>query len=428
MLVAQRLFAREIGRHAGLFRILAFLCGLSYYPLAYWSLLGMETGLLAVLLSLSVLLALGYAEEPGPARGLLLSASLGLAFLTRPDAAVFALPLFAYAFFGGRKRVPAPQLLALVGPFALIVAGQELFRWGYYGELVPNTYTLKMTGVPLLDRIENGANFVAPFLTEVRVPLVLAGVALLFDFRKGKLLLAGVFAAAVLYQVWVGGDAWNYWRFLSPAVPLVLVLAAREVFGAVASVSDAAWFRRYFMRNPVVPSRHVPGLVVALAVLAVLFVANFRFMPEITLRERSREVEFSQRRVNVALALERLTTPDATIGRFGAGTVPYYAGRPAIDFLGKADPRIARLAPDLSHFRPGHNKYDLEYSIKELRPTHAQGFEWYGHSVLDWAENEYVRVNYKGVGLNLLRGSEEVRWDEVYEAVEAGEASLKSLR
>ncbi len=223
-----------------------------------------------------------------------------------------------------------------------------------------------MTGWPLLDRIENGADFVAPFLEEVWLPLVLAGATLLFDFRKGKLLLAGVFAAAVLYQVWVGGDAWDYWRFLSPAVPLVLVLAARQVFGAVAA-SGAAGFGGYFLRNPILPSRHVPGLVAVLVMLAVLLVANFRFMPEITMRERSREVEFSERRVNVALTLERLTTPDATIGRFGAGTVPYYSGRPAIDFLGKADPRIARLTPDLSRYRPGHNKYDLEYSIKELR-------------------------------------------------------------
>jgi hypothetical protein len=108
------------------------------------------------------------------------------------------------------------------------------------------------------------------------------------------------------------------------------------------------------------------------------------------------------------------------VGAFAAGTVPYYSGRPAIDFLGKSDPRIARLAPDLSDYwspgvvlqpsrttpkivRPGHNKYDLEYSIKELKPTHAGGFTWHNQSVLDWAKNEYVRVNYKGVHLNLLR-------------------------
>jgi hypothetical protein len=56
--------------------------------------------------------------------------------------------------------------------------------------------------------------------------------------------------------------------------------------------------------------------------------------------------------VNGALALERFTEPDATIGVVAAGTVPYCSGRPAIDFLGKSDPRVARLAPDISDYWP----------------------------------------------------------------------------
>jgi arabinofuranosyltransferase len=459
MLIADHLFSGEPGRYRGLFRVVAFLCALSYYPLVFVTVMGMETGLLAVLLSLSVLLVLRYVQDRKPAQGSLLSASLGLAFLTRPDALIFAVPVFAYAFFGTRKAFTPSHLLALVGPLALIVAGQEAFRWVYYGELVPNTYTLKMTGVPLLDRIENGANFVAPFLSEVWVLLVLVGAALLFDFRKSKLLLAGVFAMALVYQVWTGGDAFTIWRIPSPAVPLMLVLAAREIFRVVAAASGTEAFQRYFAHNPVAQRRYVPELVSVLAVLALLCFVNFRFLPEITMRDRSWDEERSEWRVNVALALDRFTEPDATIGVFGAGTVAYYSGRPAIDFLGKMDPRIARLSPDLSDFwspgiaprtskisRPGHNKYDLEYSIKELKPTHAQGFAWKNQSVLDWARDEYVRVNYEGdpkevrweedksvpweedkrVHLNLLRDSEEVRWDELRAAVEAGEAYLET--
>jgi hypothetical protein len=46
--------------------------------------------------------------------------------------------------------------------------------------------------------------------------------------------------------------------------------------------------------------------------------------------------------------------------------------------------------------------------------------------VLDWAETEYVAVNYKGTSLNLLVGSNEVRWEEINAAVQAGEASLET--
>lgn len=282
-----------------------------------------------------------------------------------------------------------------------------------------------MIGVLLLDRTKNGANFVAPFLTEVWVLMVLVGAALLFDFRRETLFLVGVFAAPLLYQVWTGGDAWNYWRILSPAVPLMLLVGAHEVFRIVSVVSGRAGFVDYFARNPIVLRRHVPGLVSALAVLAVLLLVNFRFLPEITMRQQSDHEFLEEGRINAALALEWFTEPDATVGVFAAGTVPYYTGRPAIDFLGKMDRRITQLAPDFSITQPGHNKHDLEYSIKELKPTYSEGFEWFGHSMLDWAEDEYVTLNYKGVSLNLLGSSEEVRWDEVATAMEAGEATLE---
>src|SRR5215211_6721444 len=104
MLIADHLLSGwEEERYRRLFLALAFLCALSYYPLVYWSLMGMETGLVAVLLSLSILSALRYARDQRPAQGVLISVSLGLAFLTRPDTVVLAVPVFAYAFLAGRK-------------------------------------------------------------------------------------------------------------------------------------------------------------------------------------------------------------------------------------------------------------------------------------------------------------------------------------
>lgn len=102
MLIAKHIGPSGDQPRRNLFWFLAFLCGLGYYPLANWSLMRMETGLLAVLLSLGVLSALGYAEDRKPAQGVLLSVSLGLAFLTHPDAMIFAPLLFFYAFVAYR--------------------------------------------------------------------------------------------------------------------------------------------------------------------------------------------------------------------------------------------------------------------------------------------------------------------------------------
>lgn len=425
-------------RYRQLFRALAFLCALSYYPLVYWSLMGMETGLLAVLLSLSILSALRYARNHRPAQGVLLSISLGLAFLTRPDTVVLAAPIFAYVFFAERKSERSPSLsflLAVVGLYVAFIVGQGIFRWGYYGEWLPNTYTLKVSRIPLFSRLENGAIFVAYFLQEVYFLLIVVGAGLVFAFRRDKLLLASIFVVLVCYQVWAGGDISSYWRLLSPAVPIMLVLGAHEILVALQYVSGTAVVRRYFLRTPTFPQRYVLGFLACLLMLGMFWSVNSRFLPEIAMLRDFRNVRTNEERINIALTIERFTTPDATVGVFDAGAIPYYTERPAIDFLGKADLHIARLAPDPSGlpriryfegkiYNPGHNKYDLEYSIKELRPAYARGFVWGGQNILGWAQSEYIMVVYKGTRVNFLEGSEDVRWDEIEAAREAGEVTL----
>jgi hypothetical protein len=433
-----------------LFVILAFVCGLSYYPLVYWSLMGMETGLVALLVSLSILCALHYARDHRPAQGVLLCVSLGLAFLTRPDTLVVAVPIFVYTFFlavrnavckseaspNGEGRSPSWSfLLVMVGVYAVFVVGEELFRWGYYGEWLPNTYTLKVSGIALTSRIENGLIFVAYFLKEVYLLLIVVVAGLIFSFRREKLLVASIFVVLVCYQVWAGGDISSYWRILSPAVPLMLVLGIHEILIALQYVSGTALARRHFLRGPSFLRRNVVGFLACLLVLGMLWSVNSRFLPEIAMLHEFNEVRTNEERVNIGIAIDRFTTPEATVGVFDAGAIPYYTGRPAIDFLGKADRRIARMAPDPSGFpkmeffgrkiyNPGHNKYDLEYSIVKLRPTYARGFVWGGQNALGWARSEYIMVVYKGTILNFLKDSEDVRWDEVEAAREAGEATL----
>jgi arabinofuranosyltransferase len=438
MSIADHLVSGWEERYRRLYLALAFLCALSYYPLVYWSLMGMETGLVAVLLSLGILSALRYAKHHRAAQGVLVSVSLGLAFLARPDTVVLAVPIFAYVFFTARKSERSPSwrfLVGLVGLFAVFVIGQELFRWGYYGEWLPNTYTLKVSNIPLSSRIENGIRFVTPFLGEVYVLLILVGAGLIFAFRREKLLLASVFVVLVCYQVWVGGDISSYWRLLSPTMPIMLVLGALEILMALQYLSERADVRRHFLSNPGFLRRYVLGFLACLLVLGMLWSVNTRFLPEIAMLRDFNQVRTNEERVNIALAIERFTTPEATVGVFDAGAIPYYTGRPAIDFLGKADPRIARLAPDPSGFpkmkffedeiyNPGHNKYDLGYSIKELRPTYVRGFVWGGQNVLAWAQSEYVMVVYKGTPVNFIKDSGDVRWDDIEAARAAGEVTL----
>jgi hypothetical protein len=239
----------------------------------------------------------------------------------------------------------------------------------------------------------------------------------------------------VCYQVWAGGDFSNYWRLLSPVMPIMLVLGAHEILMALQYLSERAGLQRHFPASPTFPWRYVLGFLACALVLGMFWSVNSRFLPEIAMLRDFNNVRANEERINIALTIERFTTPDATVGVFDAGAIPYYTGRPAIDFLGKADPRIARLAPDPSGFprmkffqgeiyNPGHNKYDLGYSIIESKPTYVRGFVWGGQSTLAWAESEYIMVFYKGTLVNFLKDSEDVRWDDIEAAREAGEVTV----
>jgi hypothetical protein len=382
-----------------------FVSVLLYYPLGFWTLTGMETGLVALLLVFAVTSSINLLGTGKPTSAIWMSCTLGLAFLTRNDSMLYALVVFAYLGLQLRSsRHSLKGWLLGLGIYSLFVIAQQSFRYSYYHAWVPNTYILKLTGMLLQDRLRNGILFVQPFLLETAVLLVLGIVgALVWGSRTDKYLVA-LFVVSVFYQVYVGGEPWDRWRMMSAVMPLLLPVV----------VIQSTRFGRTLTRG--YPSR---SLVAGILVAGGLLLADARFWPEILLQDRPNPG--NPARMDMALAVNALTDETATVGVFHAGLLPYYTGRRAVDFLGKADPYIARLPP---HFLlpnevglrgvnspPGHNKYDLNYSIKGLRPTYVQGFQWYGDSVENWAQRHYVEATYGPLDLYLLADSPSVRWN-----------------
>jgi hypothetical protein len=427
MKISDHIFQNEDSQRQSFFRVLSFFCALSYYPLAYWSLMGMETGLLTLLLLLGILSAFNYTKSKNISYLFLVSGIFGLAYLTRNESVVFAILVWAYITWETFTTTPKAklkdfrQLFLTIILYLMFVVGQLIFQYLYYGEMLPNTYTLKLTGMPLLARIINGVGFVKPFLTTSAFILVLSSMELVFDFQMRKLLLISIVFSAIGYQVYVGGDPWNYWRIMSPSMPLLTVLFISTANAIVLAISSTQAFRVYFLRNPIFPEKYIPQILVVSLVLIGLLSANVRFLPEISLLRKPYTAEDNQRNVNTAIVLSQLTTSDATVGVYWAGSIPYFTGRKSIDFLGKSDRYIAQLPPDVSgsvawngmNSVPGHNKYDLNYSIKTLEPTYVQGFTWGAQDLSQWAETKYIKVEYDGVSLFLLKDSPAVLWNKI---------------
>lgn len=477
---------RETEKYNWLARPLTFLLVLTYYPLVYMTIMGMETGLLTILLLGSMLFVVSGIRGQDERKLLAAAALLGLAYLTRPDAIIPAALIFTYVFLMSgwmtwRRRLVL--LLQMGGILALFGIGYQIFRWNYYGEMLPNTYTLKVAGMPMAVRLRNGLAFVQPFLKEHSVILIVVTTGLLLNFHQVKLFWLAIAAALTAYQVWVGGDISQHWRIISPAMPLVLaifvqdtIIIARRIANAqisqtlvyrilrgrkiaAAQVAELAravpviiiglvimlsavgadYVRISQMNRPgfgrqqtillfigilfvlaAVPLRRFAPLLLigALTVTSIAFINN-RYTVEIIMQYQPHMARFHPDQVNTAIILNEVTAADATVGVIWAGIIPFYTDRVAIDFLGKADPVISRAAPDLSgavawwgmSSVPGHNKYDLDYSIKELQPTYVQQFAWGAEDVTEWAAGVYDTISYKGLELHLRKDSEQLLCD-----------------
>ena len=393
------------------------LMTLTYYPLSYWSLSGMETGTLTSLIIAAVWMIERFRQK-GRSLDLYLAAGLlGLADLSRPDALIFAVPLLAYAADTALRRAkdgPGNEarrgvvrtLLIAVGIYLLLPLGQEAFRIQYYHALLPNTYYLKATGMPLADRIRNGLGFLSLYFWThaIFLGMGLLGFVLKPDRRKACYLALVI--APILYEIWAGGAPLRLWRLMTPVEPLgaaLFVMGGMELLRRLrtdfSTRTGIAWM----------------GVLTGIAIMSV----NLFFLPQIFFLQTWFPTGFYSLRVNSAVALNELTTQNASVGVLAAGVVPYYTGREAFDYLGRSDPHIASLPPDLSgavswngmYSVPGHNKYDLVYSIEQLQPTFTDTDRWGRENLSAWVSAHYVSVQYHGVGLLLKRGAPEVKWN-----------------
>lgn len=442
------------------------------YALSFWTLRGMEVGLLALLAAVALEQTLAVeADDASPAW---LCASLALANLTRRDAAVIHIAVFAYLAWtlSGRRRLTVLTWLAATLGVSLGV--QIAFSTWYYGDSWPNTYYLKLGGVTVEDRLRRGIPALAVVTVRNLLPLMIAASLLLrrdARLRVGRpaVLLVGAVAMQAAYSAYVGGDAWEYMgytnRYLTIAVPALCVLAAaglaglssagraaearfvslllgtiaaRIVLEAVLRLANRGvargevWFQEHRMvwvagaavvagvlliaaialewrgkrAGPAMGSFLQPAHRCAIAVFAAWVVSNGPAFAE-WLAVNASSLSNDVRGAQTGLAVRRLTSPDTVIAVTSAGNVPYFSRRRAIDILGKSDRVIARMAP-VNVFVPGHNKWNLDHSIRDGSPdlvwglprlpgetTYLRGLGYQSYPGMCFARRDSTRVDHE---------------------------------
>jgi hypothetical protein len=240
------------------------------YPLIYWTLRGMEVGLITLWLSTSVLLTLRLLKSLRYRTLISLAALMALGLLVRPDVLVPCVVLSGYLVWAARGRSRWTIAIVLLGALVSTLAVHTTFRMLYYGTPLPNTYYLKLQGAALGARLSRGLLGLLVFdLLQMLVPVVLASGYLIARSRKmcrdhGECLLAIVFTALCAYSVYVGGDAWDYLqyanRYVTPAMPALLVLSA---VGLESVLREQTRLRRLAVQG-------VAGLCLLLSVLRTM--------------------------------------------------------------------------------------------------------------------------------------------------------------
>ncbi|MBN1231814.1 MAG: hypothetical protein JXA60_00470 [Candidatus Coatesbacteria bacterium] len=398
------LITKDFLKTEGIFPLLSFLGVLLYYPFSFWSLMGMETGLLTFLLFLSICRFLTTRENDNIDYLFLLL--ILLAFLTRMDSIIMTFPLVFFRFIEKRAK---KRFLIEAGFIFLIVILKLILSKLYYNAWFPNTYTLKVRGHPPLELYKNGLLFVIPFLKSIFLLLPFAFLGMVYKFDRNKLYLFILFLMTVIYQIWTGGEPWNYWRIMTPAIPLLSILfivLLSNIAEKIKKWKIAVYLLEFF------------------AFIIVFFIANQKFIPEMIFQKIPFTVNSNFILLNEALAVDKITKPSATLAVTFAGIIPYFTDRSCHDMLGKTDRYIAGLPPRLKdsvawhgmNFVPGHNKYDLHYSILEKRPTYVQSFISGKDNITIEASEIYDLVNYDGIELRLKRGSDDIYWNKIRNA------------
>lgn len=258
----------------------------------------LETTLYGSLLLAGVLV---FQRECRRGRGVLSALVLFVATLARPEAPlVVAALLLVRLGWMRRRRLPLRFALTWLLAFLAPCAAFELVRWGYYGQLLPNTYFAKSQ--PLHTSLLQGLLYFflraispGPMVSQllpdffksvgelnrhtvfdphslpqrnlrsqgfyIVMPLVFWGVAALGVPRMARRPLGviglAVIAAVFLFILKSGGD-WMYgWRFAAPILPL---LAVSQCYGVRA-------FSRWLAGRARRPSRPAPALTARNAAL-----------------------------------------------------------------------------------------------------------------------------------------------------------------
>lgn len=343
--------------------VIAVLCLALDGSFALWAVSGMETSMFAFLVLAAMTSYLWEWENEKP--GLLSGVLLALSAMTRPEGVLAFAAIVAHQAFARialQRKLLSSADVARVGLFLVLYVPYFLWRYYYYGFLLPNTFYAKVTVHGTAAQQQRGIRHLRTFVNVHlgwTVPFLILVPLLRRRFTFWLTSLLTLVVAYVSYIVYVGGD-WSVGRFFVPILPAAYILVATGLVEVYKTVRG--WVRR-------VTGSSRAFLVlrcVALSVLAAGLVGLFNFSSVHGEHElfvsRFQAAKATRARVALGKWLRDNVPPDTFIAVDAAGQIPYYSGLRTLDMFGVNDVHTAHVkVGTMGQGVPGHEKFDFDY-------------------------------------------------------------------
>ncbi|WP_299182633.1 hypothetical protein [uncultured Chryseobacterium sp.] len=297
---------------------------------AVWAIGGLEQPLYVLLVTLTFVEVLRIVSSNDFRKIYHLSVWLGLLALTRPDGYLFTIitSLFLLFVYRQKKELLLKIGIATIFVPTLFLISQLVFRYVYYGELVPNTALVKVK-ITIHHILRGGFYHVKAFFGTLLLSLLgLYGMYILVFKKKnvfGFYILL-ITTAWVSYVTLVGGD-------IFPAFRHYYVVLIFFTFAIILGLDAINLNKINFSNN-----KFISG-VIAVLILNAFIQTQFKDNQN-AVNERW---EFRGMKLGERL---KVTFPDKTlIAVTAAGCIPYSSELPAIDMLGLNDYYIPRHPP-----------------------------------------------------------------------------------
>jgi hypothetical protein len=248
--------------------------------LALFAAVGMDT----IIFTFAILAATAAAIEASRS-GRIWGLATALVFLSlaRAEGPIYVVSLLfmlAVLSFKAQTNLRRSATLQLVAVCGAALLAQEIVRFAYYGDFIPNTVSAKGYAThglsvlvssgfrswhDLIDATGHGFQYQRAFITIVAVPVAILAMRSLS--RRSEMAELWLVATPVLVNIgitiWAGGDWVSLQRLNAPVWPLVLVLLA----------SGLAWLGSVVILEREGPA--APAFATAVVLLATLLVGSF---------------------------------------------------------------------------------------------------------------------------------------------------------